>query len=565
MRYMKNVSKLVVVLLLTLCIVGCAPSVSDTAASPFSNQTEPPYTLSPIIKPTLVPTLDPTAPTPTPTNSHEDDYYIYTLDQGDGKYPYAWTESCPISGEKEYTALDRSEVSALQTRLTDLGFYCGGTTGRFNALTLTAVNEFQAAVGLQQSSKIMTQETINTLFSSDGIEAMQITEYEITEGALAGITVILDAGHGGSDTGTARGSLVERTFVIETTYRVKQMLEKAGARVIMTRSNDTLVSLAYRSAITNDVMLEDLCKQAEEELSALEKKKNELISLTKLSVSEIKQKIDTLIKQKTDMLEPIEEAYLYAEQMLELYGKNSDEYVDAYKKLTDVKQQAASLNEEYEFIMQAYYSVQLGVSAEIFESSYNSKLEELNEYRDKLLYYRQQLKITLDDPYTADTGLWVKQYDNNGLKVINSTLKEILELTGEKCADKYIFVSVHVNGVDNADHVNGTEIYVHNINSTNNTYGINRYYYSNYNTVKRAEFASCVKKALDEVMPLENNKESVIKDSDLWVLREINIPCILLETGYVTNSYDRIRMQLPQTRNAFAYALYCGISEYCLN
>ena len=84
----------------------------------------------------------------------------------------------------------------------------------------------------------------------------------------------------------------------------------------------------------------------------------------------------------------------------------------------------------------------------------------------------------------------------------------------------------------------------------------------NYNTATRKEFASCLKTVLDDVIPLENDKGSVIKDSDLWVLREINIPCVLLETGYVTNTYDRIKMQHPQTRNAFAYSIYRGISKY---
>lgn len=69
---------------------------------------------------------------------------------------------------------------------------------------------------------------------------------------------------------------------------------------------------------------------------------------------------------------------------------------------------------------------------------------------------------------------------------------------------------------------------------------------------------------MDNVIPLENGKNSVIKDSDLWVLREINIPCVLVETGYVTNSYDRIKLLNPQTRNAFAYALYCGVCDYYL-
>ena len=264
------------------------------------------------------------------------------------------------------------------------------------------------------------------------------------------------------------------------------------------------------------------------------------------------------------MLKPLNDAKQYAEAMLDEFGKASTEYVNAKKSLTELEVQAEALREEYELIMNAYYFRQLGVDMDLYEEKYNARLNELIEYKDKLVYYRELLKVNLDTTNTEYEGIWEKAYDANGNKIINPDLKEILDITGEKCNDKYIFISVHINGVDNADYVNGTEIYVRNINSSNNNYGVNKYYYSGYNIAQRAKFASSIKTAMDNVIPLENGKNSVIKDSDLWVLREINIPCVLVETGYVTNSYDRIKLLNPQTRNAFAYALYCGVCDYYL-
>lgn len=561
---MKKTLRMLIVFILIICMAGCGSQSSDILNTILPTdsglRSTPRYTLSPLVTPQPEKTSDPTLPTPTPTHNN-DGYYIYTLHHGDAKYPYAWTDECPINGEIKYGVTGSAEVRALQARLTQLGFYCGGTTGNFNALTLTALNEFQAVVKLDKTS-YLDRQTIDVLFSPDGIEAMQINEYDIPEGTLEGITVFLDAGHGGTDTGTARGSLVERTFVIETTYRVKEMLEKAGARVIMTRKDDTIVSLAYRSALPNDIMISDLCDEVDAQLQEIRRKTDILASLGHMSASEIKQKAENIIKSKNDMIAEIAKASEYAEKMKDEYGNGSPEYIEAKKSLKEHEIKSKELKEKYDFVMKAYYSVQMGISTDLYIEQYDVKADELTQYKNKLLHYREQLKITLNDPYTADTGLWIKQYDNDDLKIINPDLKEILDLTGEKCGDKYIFVSVHVNGVDNADHVNGTEIYVRNNNSTANAYGVNKKYYLNYNTAARKKFASCLKTALDDVIPLENDKGSVIKDSDLWVLREINIPCVLLETGYVTNTYDRIKMQHPQTRNAFAYAIYRGVSKY---
>lgn len=62
-------------------------------------------------------------------------------------------------------------------------------------------------------------------------------------------TVVVDAGHGGHDTG-ARGRYGrEKDFTLDTAKRLEKHLRSAGFRVVMTRTTDTFVPLPARAAI----------------------------------------------------------------------------------------------------------------------------------------------------------------------------------------------------------------------------------------------------------------------------------------------------------------------------
>ena len=66
-------------------------------------------------------------------------------------------------------------------------------------------------------------------------------------------TVVIDAGHGGSDVGArgAEGSL-EKHRVFALARELAGRLEARGLRVVLTRESDEFVSLERRSAIAND-------------------------------------------------------------------------------------------------------------------------------------------------------------------------------------------------------------------------------------------------------------------------------------------------------------------------
>ena len=73
-------------------------------------------------------------------------------------------------------------------------------------------------------------------------------------GTLKGLTIVIDAGHGGNDRGTtgARGT-DEKDITLLTSELLAAKLTAAGADVVMTREADTYVSLRKRVAVSSQV------------------------------------------------------------------------------------------------------------------------------------------------------------------------------------------------------------------------------------------------------------------------------------------------------------------------
>ncbi|WP_240374364.1 N-acetylmuramoyl-L-alanine amidase [Bacillus piscicola] len=68
-------------------------------------------------------------------------------------------------------------------------------------------------------------------------------------GSLKGKTIVVDAGHGGHDPGASGHGLVEKTVNLNVALRVGKLLRDAGVDVVMTRDDDTFVTLRGRVAI----------------------------------------------------------------------------------------------------------------------------------------------------------------------------------------------------------------------------------------------------------------------------------------------------------------------------
>jgi N-acetylmuramoyl-L-alanine amidase len=68
-------------------------------------------------------------------------------------------------------------------------------------------------------------------------------------------TVLLDAGHGGKDNGGTSGSerpfQREKDLTLDTVFRIRDLLKKAGIRVLLTRNADYFIELDDRVAMAN--------------------------------------------------------------------------------------------------------------------------------------------------------------------------------------------------------------------------------------------------------------------------------------------------------------------------
>lgn len=75
---------------------------------------------------------------------------------------------------------------------------------------------------------------------------------ERKQGTLKGLTIVLDAGHGGNDRGTTgvRGT-DEKDINIITAEMLRSKLQAAGANVVMTRESDIFVDLRKRVAVSH--------------------------------------------------------------------------------------------------------------------------------------------------------------------------------------------------------------------------------------------------------------------------------------------------------------------------
>ncbi|MDQ0254509.1 N-acetylmuramoyl-L-alanine amidase [Evansella vedderi] len=69
---------------------------------------------------------------------------------------------------------------------------------------------------------------------------------------LNGRTIFIDPGHGGRDPGAVVNGVFESRLALEISNKLKTELERAGARVVMSRTNDSFVALSDRTRMANN-------------------------------------------------------------------------------------------------------------------------------------------------------------------------------------------------------------------------------------------------------------------------------------------------------------------------
>nr|WP_235904409.1 N-acetylmuramoyl-L-alanine amidase [Arcticibacter tournemirensis] len=76
----------------------------------------------------------------------------------------------------------------------------------------------------------------------------------VAENAEPGtFTVVIDAGHGGKDSGTRSTTSLEKNIALKIALKLRDALKAKGIRVVLTRSTDVFVPLYERIEKANDV------------------------------------------------------------------------------------------------------------------------------------------------------------------------------------------------------------------------------------------------------------------------------------------------------------------------
>ena len=73
----------------------------------------------------------------------------------------------------------------------------------------------------------------------------------VPNGQLRGKTIVVDAGHGGSDPGAIRDNIKEKDINLAVALEFASLLRQYGAEVVLTRSDDTFVTLYERADKAN--------------------------------------------------------------------------------------------------------------------------------------------------------------------------------------------------------------------------------------------------------------------------------------------------------------------------
>lgn len=105
--------------------------------------------------------------------------------------------------------------------------------------------QFQTDPNVTRVVVVLRRKTAYTV--SAGGDAGQFLVVEIPEPSLRAHVVAIDAGHGGRDPGAIGPTgLQEKDVVLDIAQRVRELLVRAGVRVVMTRETDTYVDLPDR-------------------------------------------------------------------------------------------------------------------------------------------------------------------------------------------------------------------------------------------------------------------------------------------------------------------------------
>ena len=124
----------------------------------------------------------------------------------------------------------------------------------------------------------------------------------------------------------------------------------------------------------------------------------------------------------------------------------------------------------------------------------------------------------------------------------NSDLKNRVKIGKTSSAD--IFVSIHLNKIEQSQY-----------------YGWQTFFKDGSEQGKK--LATCIQENLNEEIQKEN-KRAPLKISDIYIIKNVEIPTTIVECGFLSNPEEEKQLQTDEYQNKLAWGIYNGIMDYFL-
>jgi N-acetylmuramoyl-L-alanine amidase len=150
------------------------------------------------------------------------------------------------------------DVTNLQDRLHELGYDAGPVDGVFGPETERGLRAFQRDYGLTSDgtcgpATLRALRQLGRKVIGGRPQLLRQSASFVESGPhLIGRRIVVDPGHGGTDTGFTAGETTEADLVLDLASRIEGRLAAAGATVYLTRGRDQDPSPAERTAFAND-------------------------------------------------------------------------------------------------------------------------------------------------------------------------------------------------------------------------------------------------------------------------------------------------------------------------
>ena len=124
----------------------------------------------------------------------------------------------------------------------------------------------------------------------------------------------------------------------------------------------------------------------------------------------------------------------------------------------------------------------------------------------------------------------------------NSDLKNRVKIGKTSSAD--IFVSIHLNKIEQSQY-----------------YGWQTFFKDGNEQGKK--LATCIQENLNEAIQKEN-KIAPLKISDIYIIKNVEIPTTIVECGFLSNPEEEKQLQTDEYQNKLVWGIYNGIMDYFL-